>query len=173
VCGRTHWHKDFLLHKTQLDEALEPVESAGAVPASTDPIPQAPQKKRRRRRSRRRRKAGASAQNGAVPNGASTEANGPAGPVVAAAPAAAAAPADALAQPQPTSSSPAHPSVTSRTKRAQGRRRRQRADLGSWRAEPPGERGRWRPGQAQAHSPSLWMAWNAFRFGKGNADPES
>jgi len=153
------------LHKTKFDEALEPVEPAGAVPASTDTVPPTPQKKRRRRRSRRRGKANASAPNGAVSNGIAPEPNGTA-PEAAARPAV--APVNELAQPQPSGSPPA-----SRVKRAQARRRRQRADLGSWRAEPPGERGRWRPGQAQAHSPSLWMAWNAFHFGKGNDDSES
>lgn len=38
-------------------------------------------------------------------------------------------------------------------------------DLGSWRAEPHGERSKRRPGQAQTQNPTIWAAWSAARFG--------
>jgi hypothetical protein len=167
------------LHKTHTDEALESVETSQVAPVSTDTDPQTPRKKRRRRRSRRRGKGGAA--NAVVPQeGAPQPAeNGETNAVVPLAPQ-----PRAEAQVQARLER-ANPQPSPKPKPTQGRKRRQengarkgangrRQDIGSWRAEPPGERTRRRPGQAQAHSPALWAAWNAARFsGKGSSDPEA
>lgn len=167
------------MHKTHTDEVLESVEASQVAPVSPDTDPQTPQKKKRRRRSRRRGKGGTA--NAAAPQ------EGAAQPAETS-DAAAVVPLEPRSQPRAEAQARperASPQPAPKPKPAQTRKRRQensarkgangrRQDIGSWRAEPPGERTRRRPGQAQAQSPALWAAWNAARFsGKGSSDPEA
>lgn len=148
------------MHKLNTDE-VEAVEISSPQEA-TETDPQNVPKKKRRRSRRRGRGGGAAAKGAAEPTNLRQEGKNEA---VSAAPAK-----------SHSHSEPSPPKGKSRGRRRRGENGAgkqangaKRQDLGSWRAEPHSERMRRRPGQAQAHSPSLWAAWSAAHFGKGGS----
>lgn len=160
-------HEDSLLHKTNTDE-LQESGAASFQEEPTGPDAEGTVKKKKRRRSRRRRKGGSAnaapvANNEATAKQAEAPENGTVVPL----------PPKPRQEPPPAKAKPSN-NRKRRGSENSGKRAgngAKRQDIGSWRAEPPGERMRRRPGQAQTQSPSLWAGWSAAHFGKG--EPES